>query len=239
MDTELAIKGIRDGLLVSLGDGNWEKVLEELLARLDSNIEFFRGARVAIRLGARPLRVSDLADLRNEFSQRGIAFWAALSDEVATQAAARSLGLETELPESRAEEVLVPESPPFGSPAILVQRTLRSGNLVQYSGHVVVLGDVNPGAEIVAGGNVIVLGHLRGVVHAGAEGNKEAMVCALDLSPMQLRIAEHAATSPPRKGPPHPEVALLRGDELVAERWEAGERRTEKGRLDAKAPKSK
>lgn len=232
MGSELAIKGIRDGLLISLGDGDWGKTLEELLSRLDSNNEFFRGARVALRLGSRPLRVSDLADLRNEFSLRGITFWAALSDAPATQDAARSLGLLTELPENRPEEGSAPGAGPLGSPALLVQHTLRSGNLIQYSGHVVVLGDVNPGAEIVAGGNVIVWGHLRGVVHAGAEGNKEAMVCALDLSPTQLRIAEHAATSPPRKGPPQPEIALLRGEKLVAERWDPGEHRTEKGLPD-------
>ncbi len=239
MGTELAIKGTREGLLVSLGDGSWEKVLEELLARLDSNSEFFRGARVAIRLGPRSLHVSDLADLRNEFSERGITLWAALSDSPSTQTAAQSLGLEIELPEERAAEEVPVGSGLLGSPAILIQRTLRSGNLIQYSGHVVVLGDVNPGAEIVAGGNVIVWGRLRGVVHAGAEGDRDAVVCALDLSPTQLRIAEHAATSPPRKGPPHPEVALLRGEELVAERWEPGDRRPEKGSLDPKAPMNK
>jgi septum site-determining protein MinC len=240
MGAEPAIKGIREGLLISLGDGSWENVLGELLQRLDSNTEFFRGARVALRLGPRSLRVSELADLRNEFSQRGLTLWAALSDEPGTQSAARSLGLEIELPENQPEDKEVTAgSGPLGSPAILVQHTLRSGNLIQYSGHVVVVGDVNPGAEIVAGGNIIVWGRLRGVAHAGAEGNRQAVVCALDLSPTQLRIAEHAATSPPRRGPPYPEVALLRGEELVAERWESGERRADKGSPDKRAPANK
>ena len=90
-----------------------------------------------------------------------------------------------------------------GEGAILVRRTLRSGYSLQHSGHVVVIGDVNPGAEIIAGGDVIVWGHLRGMVHAGAEGNDDAVVCALDLAPTQLRIGGLIATTPraPRQAP--------------------------------------
>ncbi|MBC7106160.1 MAG: septum site-determining protein MinC, partial [Firmicutes bacterium] len=74
---------------------------------------------------------------------------------------------------------------------ILVRRTLRSGQRLCYNGNVVILGDVNPGAEVVAAGNVIVMGVLRGVVHAGANGNEEAVVLAFRLRPTQLRIAGH------------------------------------------------
>jgi len=68
---------------------------------------------------------------------------------------------------------------------------------------------------------VVVWGRLRGVVHAGAGGDAEAVVCALDLSPTQLRIANHIATSPARKGEPKPEMARIRDGQIVAERWSA------------------
>ena len=84
---------------------------------------------------------------------------------------------------------------------ILVQRTLRSGQSVRYDGNVVVMGDVNPGAEVAATGNVIVMGALRGVVHAGAGGNENAVVMAFRLQPTQLRIANHI-TRPPDNEPP-------------------------------------
>lgn len=79
---------------------------------------------------------------------------------------------------------------------VLIKRTLRSGQSIHYHGNVVVLGDVNPGAEIVAGGNIIVMGALRGVVHAGATGNKNAEVTAFRLLPTQLRIADQITRAP-------------------------------------------
>jgi septum site-determining protein MinC len=79
---------------------------------------------------------------------------------------------------------------------ILIQRTIRSGQQVHYHGNVIVLGDVNPGAEIVASGNIIVMGVFRGVAHAGAMGDKTAVVAALRLEPSQLRIADYITRAP-------------------------------------------
>lgn len=67
--------------------------------------------------------------------------------------------------------------------------SLRSGNKVEYEGSLVILGDVNAGAEVVAGDNVIVLGILRGVAHAGAKGNKKAIIAAAQIEAPQIRIA--------------------------------------------------
>ena len=69
------------------------------------------------------------------------------------------------------------------------QGGLRSGQSIRYSGSVVVIGDANPGSEIIAEGHVIVLGALKGMVHAGCAGNEECFVSALVLWPTQLRIA--------------------------------------------------
>ncbi len=82
------------------------------------------------------------------------------------------------------------------SDAVIINRTLRSGQLVKHQGNVVIVGDVNPGAEVIAGGDIIVFGRLRGVVHAGAGGSKESQVAALKLNPTQLRIASLIARSP-------------------------------------------
>lgn len=66
---------------------------------------------------------------------------------------------------------------------------IRSGNKIMYEGSIVVIGDVNAGAEIIAGENIIVLGDLRGVAHAGAKGNKKAVIAADNIEAPQLRIA--------------------------------------------------
>lgn len=222
MSQSLILKGIRDGLLLTLDDSEWEQeALPGLLARIDQNRDFFRGARLTLQLGSRALSAAELGRLRDVLSDRDVSLWCVLTDSASTLDSARALGLETSLPSPapsvEAESAF--DTGVGGEEAVLVRRTLRSGNRVQFSGHVVVLGDVNPGAEIVAGGNVIVWGRLRGVVHAGAAGDNSAIVCALDLLPTQLRIGEHIAVSPERRGPPAPEMAKVRDGRLIAERW--------------------
>ena len=106
-----------------------------------------------------------------------------------------------------------------GENAVLVQRTLRSGYKLSSKGHVIVIGDVNPGAEIIASGSVVIWGKLRGVVHAGAEGDEHAIVCALDLAPTQLRIADKIAIPPQRKGKSQPEIAHIQDNQVTAVSW--------------------
>jgi septum site-determining protein MinC len=100
--------------------------------------------------------------------------------------------------------------------------TIRSGQLVSFEGNLVVIGDVNPGGEVVATGNVVVMGSLRGIVHAGADGNKEALVVALNLQPTQLRIADVITRSPDEKGarnPFIPELAYVKDGMVYIERF--------------------
>ncbi|MBQ4284335.1 MAG: septum site-determining protein MinC [Lachnospira sp.] len=73
--------------------------------------------------------------------------------------------------------------------------TLRAGQILETESSVIVLGDVNPGGKIVSKGNVVVLGNLRGTVYAGAGGNENAFVVALDMNPMQIKIADTIARS--------------------------------------------
>ena len=70
-----------------------------------------------------------------------------------------------------------------------VQNSIRSGQKEEYAGSIVICGDVNPGAEVIAGGNIMVLGTLRGVAHAGANGNKKAIISANCIEVTQVRIA--------------------------------------------------
>ena len=97
--------------------------------------------------------------------------------------------------------------------------TIRSGQRIHYGGNVVVIGDVNPGGEVIAGGNIMVMGALRGLAHAGAIGNSQAMVCAFAFQPTQLRIAGLIAMPPEDEDtkPKYPEIALIKDDNLVIE----------------------
>lgn len=223
MPVEVNVKGIREGLLISFGEGDWEEAFPSLLNHLDSKPDFFFGANAIVQLGAFPLQATDLARLRSALSERGMGLRTVLSQSPVTVRAAKNLGLEVALPAREAREKPL-DTELTGSDAILLRQTLQSGNSVHFPGHVTILGDVNPGAEIVAGGSVFVWGHLRGTVHAGAEGDDRSVVCALELSPMQLRIAGVVATSPPRSGNSLPETASLRDGQLVAETWNPKEK---------------
>ncbi|MCE7873008.1 septum site-determining protein MinC [bacterium CPR1] len=103
---------------------------------------------------------------------------------------------ETAAPEPEPEAALPePEAPPTlaprdEEPTLLLRKTLRSGQKVIFAGNVVVMGDVNPGAEIEAEGDVVVLGTLRGLAHAGCSGKSDASVMALVMQPTQLRVGE-------------------------------------------------
>jgi septum site-determining protein MinC len=225
MPSKLEIKGIREGLLITLGQETWANERQSLLTHVREKGDFFRGARVALDVGSNPLHVVELSSLRDDLSEAGMNVWAVISSSPLTEQTARSLGLATQLSRPRPEPpaTRLPETTMHeGEQAILVQRTLRSGYKLEFPGHVIVIGDVNPGAEIVAGGDVVVWGRLRGVVHAGAEGRETSLICALDLSPTQLRIAGQIVITPKRRGKSQPEMARLKNGQVVAEVWDAG-----------------
>lgn len=220
----ITIKGIRQGLLVTLGEGDWQAALHALEARLNASPSFFRGGRMALDLGARELGRAEIEQARVLLARHQVDLWAVIGTSPVTERAAQELGLAIRvgLPQIRAPAaVTAPEEPEEPSTeGMVVRRTLRSGQSLRHPGHVVVIGDVNPGAEIVAGGDIVVWGKVRGLVHAGALGDENAVVCALDLAPTQLRIAGYIARSPEeRRRKPTPEMASVRDGQIVAVPW--------------------
>lgn len=102
------------------------------------------------------------------------------------------------------------ETPKAMEDPLYVQMTLRSGTEIRHNGTVVVMGDLNPGSTIVAEGDILVWGRLRGVAHAGCKGNSKCLIMALQMEPTQIRIAEYVARAP--ENPPaqfFPEVAYV------------------------------
>ena len=224
----ITIKGIRQGLLIALRDEEWSVQLSALEGRLSESPSFFRGGRVALDIGSLELTSSEVEDVRGLLAYHQVELWALISTNAITEAAAQELGLVIDLGPSRPAETEAPlqegETPQVEG--MVVRRTLRSGQTLRHPGHIVVIGDVNPGAEIVAGGDIIVWGRARGLVHAGALGNEEAVICALDLSPTQLRIAGHIARSPERRrSSPLPEMVVIREGQLVAVPCHSGDMR--------------
>jgi septum site-determining protein MinC len=80
--------------------------------------------------------------------------------------------------------------------ALYLQMTVRSGVEIRHPGTVIILGDINPSGIVIADGDILIWGRLRGVAHAGAGGNRESLIMALQMEPTQLRIADAVARAP-------------------------------------------
>ncbi len=219
----VSFKGTREGLAITFGEGAWHDVLNELATQLNrpSAQSFFQGARVLLETGERALDVAQIEELIALLAQHRMTL-TAISGEAHTRAAFEQVRATMPAPpESLAEETREASAPnAFGKHALLVQRTVRSGQNIKYAGTILVIGDVNPGAQVVAEGDVIVWGKLRGVVHAGAAGDDNAMVGALILAPTQLRIGKQIARAPDdKRARQFPEVARVRDGRIIVEPW--------------------
>jgi len=218
----VSIKGLRQGLLVALAGGDWESCVEALTARLNDNPQFFSGGKIALDFGSQHISQDQLREILDLLDQHQVQVWALLSQDPDTRRAAQDAGLAAaiETPQPQGSDAAASTAEFVATDGLMRRRTLRSGQSLRHPGHIVVIGDVNPGAEVIAGGDIVVWGRLKGVVHAGALGNEGAVICALDLSPTQLRIARYIARSPeeyPQET--SPEMALVREGQIEAVPW--------------------
>lgn len=233
-ESQLQIKGIKEGLLISIGALTYTQFLTLLTQELPTKKAFFAGSRVTIDVRHYNLNGRELAEIKTVLAQNGLELWSVLSEKESTRAAARQLELGTRLAGSHTDlngNVLPQNNGPstdLGQSKnretenhLIIKETVRSGRSIVAEGSVVVIGDVNPGAQIVAGGDVVVWGRLRGLVHAGAHGNQAAVICALILNPTQLRIADQIAIAPDdRQTAVLPEQASIRNGQIVAQAWQ-------------------
>lgn len=223
------LRGTTTGVVIDLsGSEGFAEAHTALLGTLSERGAFLSGARVVLDLGSLSLMVVELEALLEECRGTGIEEVGILSRNERLRSVAQAMGISQGPEDDRAGGQAVVRDT-ITSPDMtitecgLVAATVRSGHSVWNSGNIVVLGDVNPGAEIVAGGSVIVWGTLRGTVHAGTSGIPGAVVCALSLEPTQLRIGQQIARAP--DGPVSgrgPEMARVSGASIVVDEWSGG-----------------
>lgn len=227
----MSIKGTREGLTITLGPDELGSVLEELRGHLAGQGAFFRGGNVVLRVADRSLGEEDSSRISEVLTEYDMVLRTVVGTDEATRRAVTALGLRLidqeathEIPTTRPAR---PARAQDGSKGLLTRRLVRSGQVVRHTGHVVIIGDVNVGAQIVAGGDVVVWGRLRGTVHAGAVNDTRAVVCALALNPTQLRIGPLIARpdADDRPKTSGPEIAWVRDNTIVVEPWNRTTRR--------------
>ncbi|MCD6355982.1 MAG: hypothetical protein J7L66_01745, partial [Anaerolineaceae bacterium] len=183
------IKGFKEGLLITLSNGKWKDIQNTLISQIEEKSTFFNGAKVAIEIGERVLHAAEMAKLRDVLSDKGVKLFAILSNSKVTDVNAESLGLKTRKSVLREKNLNIGAVILDGEPAIFINKTIRSGTSIKNIYHIVIHGDVNPGGEVISSGSIIIWGKLRGSAHAGVDGSEKEVVCAMQMDPIQLRIA--------------------------------------------------
>jgi septum site-determining protein MinC len=211
----VVFKGTRNGLQIYIAHGSdMPEIMEAAAGKLQSGKPFFEGATVNLTFFGREFLVEEQTRLLELFAR----YMKPGSVEFRTQPVS-------------VERKDLPERDHYDSfddieegMTRFVRGTVRSGQRVSYEGNVVIIGDVNPGGEVIAGGNILVLGNLRGIAHAGATGNQDAVVASYCLQPTQLRIAGYITRAPEGETakPPYPEVAYIRQEQLFIEPYLPG-----------------
>jgi septum site-determining protein MinC len=201
--TPVTIKGIRDGLFFILNDQcSFEEIVEDLKDKMNgSHQQLLIGPiiRVTIQTGSRKFSDAEEAKIRDILSSHGNL----IIQEF--QSAAN---------QDRKED-LVPK--PF-----IYHGTVRSGQVLEHDGDVVIIGDINFGGEVLATGDIFVMGTLRGMAHAGSKGNERAIIAAVFFQPTQLRIHDVISRSPDKGerlvGETEMEFAYLRDRQMAVDK---------------------
>ncbi|MEM6252670.1 MAG: septum site-determining protein MinC [Cyanobacteria bacterium P01_D01_bin.156] len=193
----------------SFAPAEWEALCQQLTLRLKSEDRFFQ-PNTTVHLIARD-RLLDGRQLQemDELLQASQLYMKRVyTQRRQTAVAAVSVGYSVEQ-QTKLDHLTTAQGEAMEAPLYL-QATVRSGTEIRHPGSIVVLGDVNPGGSLIASGDIFVWGRLRGVVHAGSDGNVACRIMALHMQPTQLRIADNVARAPEK--PPalyQPEVAYV------------------------------
>ena len=190
------IKGYgTDVNIILSAEAPFPDVETELVKRLGDSDQFFSGLAVVVDAGDRVLSAEECERLKEILADKfNLTVSGVRSQSEQTREAAERIGWDVDATKREKEKIKTPDG--RQNDTILLKRTLRSGQREWHQGNIVILGDVNPGAEVVATGDVVIIGTLRGVAHAGAEGSDSAVIIAVNLRPIQLRIAGYIGRSP-------------------------------------------
>ena len=185
-----------EGLIIILKEElEFTEIKKELIAKFKHAGDFFKeDMNIRIKLGKRQLSFSQKKQIINIFkNQPGLSVIEFINDE---QHFTDSEQIEDTL---------------------LVKKTLRSGQSISFAGNIAIQGDVNPGAEVIADGDILVMGNFRGIAHAGARGKTSSTISAFRLQPTQLRIANYISRSPDTCDikPDTPEVAFIKDRKII------------------------
>lgn len=214
MASDLVSITTRNGLLILLDPNkDYEEIRQNLMRKMESARGFFKGANFSLYQGPNGIPVKQKNELENICRQYGLI---PNADKTTPVRIISKVKKATQTPRPMISQGT-------GEAALMVQRSLRAGQCVTNKKHIVVLGDVNPGAEVISGGNVMVIGSCRGVIHAGAGGNRSARIIARRLNPTALSIAgQRLNPETAFSGLDEYQIVKLAGEKFIFEKYNIG-----------------
>lgn len=211
MNNLVIIKGNTSGITVILnGELPFDDLLEEVKKKFLEASKFFKNAKMAITFEGRKLSVEEEYRILEIISENSELEILCIMDEDKEK---------ERLFQSAIENKIINHSI-ANTGGQFYKGTLRSGQVVESEGSITILGDVNPGGKVIATGNIIILGSLKGTAFAGITGNMNSFVVALEMSPLQIRIGDVIARSSDGKGKkisPVPMIAYVENDGIFVE----------------------
>jgi septum site-determining protein MinC len=185
VDNSVIIKGNKYGIVVVLNpDIGFEELKEQVTIKFKESSKFFDNAKMAISFEGRILSNDEQKDILDIIGNNTDMHIVCVIDNDPNKEEIFKKSLEEKLMEFE------------NNTGQFYKGILRSGASLEFENSVIIIGDVNNGARVVSKGNIIVLGTLRGNAFAGACGNTNSFVVALDMRPTQIRIADTIARSP-------------------------------------------
>ncbi|MGE5613381.1 MAG: septum site-determining protein MinC [Bacillota bacterium] len=193
-ESTVSFKATLNGLvLIMREEDDFDTVYDQVAKKLETSGRFFKGASLSIKYRGKKLEPWQEQKISALISEKADAVIESFEEDTSAPVIEKE---ETSKHWEKPKIKLVYFNGLEEGMTKFHRGTVRSGQLVNFDGNLVIIGDVNPGGEIVATGNVVVMGSLRGMVHAGADGNRDAIVAALSLQPTQLRIADVISRPP-------------------------------------------
>lgn len=214
MNNSVIFKGGKDGIIIQLDpDVDFTTIEQALTDKIKDARKFFGDTKTNIFFRGRELEAGEEERLLSIIINEGNL------DVVFTETTLGRSFTAQPLPAPPAEEQIVSE---VENMTYHHSGSLRSGQTIRYAGSVIIIGDVNPGAEVVAEGNIIIMGSLKGLAHAGCRGNNRCYVTALNMQPTQLRIADVITIIPNEmakkfKARLHPVYAYVKDGQIFIE----------------------
>ncbi len=210
----IVIKGNKYGIVVVMdSDTSFDEIKNQLEEKLKESARFFGNGTMAISFEGRNLDDEQQKELLNVISESSDLNIACIidHDEKLTEIFKKSVEKIENIDDNKEDEP-TPDSTPVvdvdKNTGKFFRGTLRSGQILESDTSIVVIGDVNPGASVSAGGNIIILGSLKGTVSAGMNGDEKAFIVALDMAPVQVRIGDTIARCPERQKKAKPETKI-------------------------------